>query len=229
MAARGLDIPNIELVIQLEPPKDTESYIHRSGRTARAGNSGTCITFFNNKNVEFLDRIEQLAGIKMDRVPIPSDDDMAKAKNKDVLKNLKNVDNREAECFMESAKLFIEYHKGDAEKALSVALAYCSGKGGSSSNKSLLTGQENLTTIQMSVEKGRSLPEAAARAILNKYWTPKVVDQISEFKLISDGSGVLFDVKSQDADSFIENYEHLKKSQDGRRVDFEVIKCKALP
>ena len=47
VAARGIDIPNIELVIQLEPPKDTESYIHRSGRTARAGKSGICVTFYN--------------------------------------------------------------------------------------------------------------------------------------------------------------------------------------
>ena len=86
-----------------------------------------------------------------------------------------------------------------------------------------------MCTIQMSVEKGRSLPEAAARAILSKYWAPKVTDQISEFKLMSDGTGVLFDVKSQDADSFIENYEHLKKSQESRRVDFEVARCKALP
>jgi ATP-dependent RNA helicase DDX21 len=45
----------------LEPPKDTESYIHRAGRTARAGKSGTCITFYNHKNVEFVDRIENLA------------------------------------------------------------------------------------------------------------------------------------------------------------------------
>jgi len=58
VASRGLDIPDIELVIQLEPPKDTESYIHRSGRTARMGKSGICITFFNHKNIEFLDRIE---------------------------------------------------------------------------------------------------------------------------------------------------------------------------
>lgn len=58
VASRGIDIPNIELVIQMEPPKDTESYIHRSGRTARAGNSGTCITLFNHKNREFLDRVE---------------------------------------------------------------------------------------------------------------------------------------------------------------------------
>ena len=37
VAARGLDIPNVELIIQLEPPKEYETYIHRSGRTGRAG------------------------------------------------------------------------------------------------------------------------------------------------------------------------------------------------
>ena len=58
VASRGIDIPDIELVIQLEPPKDTESYIHRSGRTARAGKHGTCITFFNRRNEEFLHKIE---------------------------------------------------------------------------------------------------------------------------------------------------------------------------
>lgn len=47
VAARGLDIPNVDLVVQLEPPKEVESYIHRSGRTARAGKSGTCITFYS--------------------------------------------------------------------------------------------------------------------------------------------------------------------------------------
>jgi ATP-dependent RNA helicase DDX21 len=49
VASRGLDIPNIDLVIQLEPPKEVESYIHRSGRTARAGKEGTSITFFTKK------------------------------------------------------------------------------------------------------------------------------------------------------------------------------------
>ena len=37
VAARGLDIPEVDLVLQCEPPKDIESYIHRSGRTGRAG------------------------------------------------------------------------------------------------------------------------------------------------------------------------------------------------
>jgi len=46
VASRGLDIPNVDLVIQLEPPKEAETYIHRSGRTARAGAAGKCITFY---------------------------------------------------------------------------------------------------------------------------------------------------------------------------------------
>ena len=49
VAARGLDIPSVDLVVQIEPPKDTETYIHRSGRTARAGRSGKCITFYTLK------------------------------------------------------------------------------------------------------------------------------------------------------------------------------------
>lgn len=50
VASRGLDIPNVDLVIQVEPPKDVETYIHRSGRTARAGKTGTCITFWTMKH-----------------------------------------------------------------------------------------------------------------------------------------------------------------------------------
>ena len=49
VASRGLDIPNVDLVIQVEPPKDVETYIHRAGRTARAGKAGTCITFWTVK------------------------------------------------------------------------------------------------------------------------------------------------------------------------------------
>ena len=50
VASRGLDIPNVDLVIQVEPPKEVETYIHRSGRTARAGKTGTCITFWTLKH-----------------------------------------------------------------------------------------------------------------------------------------------------------------------------------
>jgi ATP-dependent RNA helicase DDX21 len=55
VASRGLDIPNVDLVIQMEPPKDVETYIHRAGRTARAGKEGTCITFYSHREKYLID------------------------------------------------------------------------------------------------------------------------------------------------------------------------------
>ncbi|VDP64024.1 unnamed protein product [Schistosoma curassoni] len=49
VAARGLDVPNVDLVIQCHPPRDIEDYIHRSGRTGRADRSGTSICFYTYK------------------------------------------------------------------------------------------------------------------------------------------------------------------------------------
>lgn len=71
VASRGLDIPNVDLVIQIEPPKEAETYIHRSGRTARAGASGTCITFYTNKTKSLIEDIERQAGIKLQRIGVP--------------------------------------------------------------------------------------------------------------------------------------------------------------
>lgn len=62
IAARGLDIEGVTHVINYDLPRDTESYIHRIGRTGRAGQSGTAITFVNARQYSQLRRIE--AGIK---------------------------------------------------------------------------------------------------------------------------------------------------------------------
>ncbi len=62
IAARGLDIAGVTHVISYDIPRDTESYIHRIGRTGRAGESGTAITLVTPKDTEKLRRIEQ--GIK---------------------------------------------------------------------------------------------------------------------------------------------------------------------
>ena len=62
VAARGLDISGVELVIQVEPPKDPETYIHRSGRTGRAGHTGVCITLVGRKHEERIPYIEKKAG-----------------------------------------------------------------------------------------------------------------------------------------------------------------------
>ncbi|CAI0408144.1 unnamed protein product [Linum tenue] len=49
MAARGLDINDVQLIIQCEPSRDVEAYIHRSGRTGRAHNTGVAVMLIDSR------------------------------------------------------------------------------------------------------------------------------------------------------------------------------------
>lgn len=65
VAARGLDVPNIELVIQCSPTKDTETYIHRAGRTGRAGKAGTCVVLHTEDEEYLVAQIASKAKIEI--------------------------------------------------------------------------------------------------------------------------------------------------------------------
>ncbi|KAF2850065.1 ATP-dependent RNA helicase-like protein dbp8 [Plenodomus tracheiphilus IPT5] len=66
VAARGLDIPEVALVINYDVPRDPDDYIHRVGRTARAGRVGTSITLIGQRDVELILAIETRVGKKME-------------------------------------------------------------------------------------------------------------------------------------------------------------------
>ncbi len=76
VAARGIDLPELSHVIQYEPPEDPEAYIHRAGRTGRAGGSGTAITLVNGSERLELDRIAKRYSIPIEERPLPSDEDV---------------------------------------------------------------------------------------------------------------------------------------------------------
>ncbi|XP_075391100.1 nucleolar RNA helicase 2 isoform X1 [Tenrec ecaudatus] len=125
VAARGLDIPEVDLVIQSSPPKDVESYIHRSGRTGRAGRTGVCICFYQYKEEYQLVQVEQKAGIKFKRIGVPSATEIIKASSKDAIRYLDSVPPTAISHFKQSAEKLIE-EKGAVE-ALAAALAHISG------------------------------------------------------------------------------------------------------
>ena len=65
----GLDIPTVDIVINFDIPTHSKDYIHRVGRTARAGRAGKSITLVTQYDVELVQRIETVIGKKMDLWP----------------------------------------------------------------------------------------------------------------------------------------------------------------
>ncbi|XP_047144372.1 probable ATP-dependent RNA helicase DDX47 isoform X1 [Hydra vulgaris] len=76
VASRGLDIPHVDIVINFDIPTHSKDYIHRVGRTARAGRSGRSITFVTQYDVELYQRIEQLIGKKLPLHPMVEEEVM---------------------------------------------------------------------------------------------------------------------------------------------------------
>lgn len=78
VAARGLDIPELSHVFLYEPPEDPESYIHRAGRTARAGAGGVVISLISGMGERLqIDRLAKRYGIALEDRPLPTAADVA--------------------------------------------------------------------------------------------------------------------------------------------------------
>ncbi len=71
--SRGIDIEDIELVINYDVPHEGEDYIHRIGRTARAASTGTAYTFINDKEQFKFHRIEELLGRPVEKLQVPAE------------------------------------------------------------------------------------------------------------------------------------------------------------
>jgi superfamily II DNA/RNA helicase len=67
VAARGIHVDDVDLVVQFDPPNDHKDYLHRSGRTARAGAAGTVVALVEHGQLRELQRLHQAAGVVADR------------------------------------------------------------------------------------------------------------------------------------------------------------------
>ncbi len=106
IAARGLDIDDVDIVVNFELPRDPEDYVHRIGRTARAGRSGKAVSFIGRRDFSLLARIERFIGTRMQREKVMTGDQVeqvrreslvdeiieAAAANPDMPEELKDID-----------------------------------------------------------------------------------------------------------------------------------------
>ncbi|WP_185867008.1 DEAD/DEAH box helicase [Blattabacterium cuenoti] len=76
VAARGLDVNNITHVINYNLPKESEIYVHRSGRTGRAGNTGISVCIIQTKEIRNLREFEKKIGINFKRIMVPSGEEI---------------------------------------------------------------------------------------------------------------------------------------------------------
>ena len=73
IVARGIDIDDIALVINFDVPHDEEDYVHRIGRTARAGRGGRAVTFVNEKDMHSFRQIERFLGKEIPKEQVPEE------------------------------------------------------------------------------------------------------------------------------------------------------------
>ncbi|WP_341361174.1 DEAD/DEAH box helicase [Georgenia sp. M64] len=77
VAARGLDVERIGLVVNFDVPREADSYVHRIGRTGRAGRTGTALTFLTPRERGQLRQIEKLTGSTLEEVTLPTPADVS--------------------------------------------------------------------------------------------------------------------------------------------------------
>lgn len=91
VAGRGIDVKNVEAVFNYDLPRDDEDYIHRIGRTARAGESGTAFTFVSRNQVQSIRRIERANGVLINKREAPTFEALEAARTTTYEKQIKTI------------------------------------------------------------------------------------------------------------------------------------------
>jgi len=107
VAARGIDVNNLTHVINFSLPHDPESYVHRIGRTGRAGNEGTAITFVSPSEYRKLSYIKRVSKLDIRKGKIPNVNEIINIKKEQVSTKIKNI--------VENEEKSLGYYKDIAE------------------------------------------------------------------------------------------------------------------
>jgi len=192
VASRGLDIPSVDLVVNTRPPTDIDTYVHRSGRTARAGKKGTCITFYGQRESYMIRILRSKLGVPITRVGPPLPADIVRKAGTDAVKMIDNIPAENIEYFLDTAKQLIE-DRG-AESSLAAALAAMTGYSSRVEGRSLLCGMEGFTTMILNNPHEMWTTGKGWGLLKDRVWD--LQSEIKGLALCEDKKKCVFDVPS---------------------------------
>ncbi|KAE9039349.1 DEAD-box ATP-dependent RNA helicase [Phytophthora rubi] len=203
IAARGLDIANVDLVVQYRLPSDKESFVHRAGRTGRAGRSGTNIVFFDRSDSSDVLDFERRYKFKFAHSAAPLPEQMIGGALEDVTKQLKSLPKANAKLFDEAAQSMIEQQ---GPGVLSAALALlCGFDAKNLTMLSMLTGRFRMQTVEVEgVQNARDL---------NTLLASFMDDRVDIYPV--DGGKLVFDIPQGKLEKL---QEHLTAASPGDEV-----------
>jgi len=229
VAARGLDISGVELVIQCEPPKDAETYIHRSGRTGRAGATGISVTLCTPRSEWAVPNIERKGGFKFIRIGPPQPAEMAKAAGKIAGEQIRKVHKGAAKLFMDVARDLLEGEDSDSEEGrdpvevLAMAIAKLAGHG-ELRQRSLLTSHSGQTTMIFKAGDVQIRTPTYVWNFLRQRMDESDL-QLRRLTLSEDNMSAVFDVPSELVDKFTAQSEEASAGKTGITIEA----CEELP
>lgn len=248
VAARGLDIKDVDLVVNCEPPSvnqfhrgnasaasraparaDVDTYVHRSGRTGRAGKKGVCVTLFTPKQQPLIKQIEQKTSNTLKRVGAPQLSDLVLGGCRSVAEDLMLINKSVSDHFSEFAEELLEYQ--DAKEMLSCCLAKLTGfeEPGSFNKKSLMGSEVGYVTV---VYQNRQRFSRPGEMRLGYVWSllrkvfdnnEDLVEQVKGMTLLKAEDGAVFDLPQKAA----EELEKRIKQGDNGVEGFSI--CSTLP
>ncbi|MDO5649299.1 MAG: DEAD/DEAH box helicase [Gallicola sp.] len=120
VAARGIDVDDVDLVVNYDIPQDNEYYVHRIGRTARAGREGTAISFVTSRDFNNLRDIQKYTKTKIERRLMPTLKDIRENQDSKTLEELRRIMDHEN---LENQIKTVSYLEAEEYSASQIAAA----------------------------------------------------------------------------------------------------------
>ncbi len=202
VAARGLDISGVDVVVQYRVPRDAESYIHRAGRTGRAGKSGTAVVLFSDRELRGLRDLENKCKVRFERESAPAPEMALDAAVEHAVQTAKTVDDRVRKHLTSTVDEIMALPEDERLAMLSGLLAVA-GRRTSLLDRSILSGEQGMRTMHIT-GKYDMTPSIAMRCLSNlaeKNGHSRM--RVGLIRICADGSAVV-DVPSKVADTILE-------------------------